>query len=237
MILHRLSRHFAHGTQDPYRALFHVLREGRTAAELAAAERAAATDERALDAYRAGEACHPLLPFADWASCRPALDRLGAVLVAGCRDHQAARALGFVPTHGSRTRARDGARPRRRRRAHRLPALAALLPARGGRADADGSLLEEQEQGVRRARSRRSAPARRPSGSRRRGGRGSACAGRARVGAARRSASQRSASCRGCGTAFSVATRIRFRYCSSPWSPGRIAGWTSTVGNAVRYVL
>ena len=100
VILHRFSRHFAHGTQDPYRALFHALREGRTAAELAVSERAAATDERARDAYRAGRACHPLLPYADWSSCRPALDRLGAVLVAGCRDHQAARTLGFVPTHG-----------------------------------------------------------------------------------------------------------------------------------------
>ena len=27
-------------------------------------------------------------------------DRLGAVLVAGCRDAAAARQLGFVPTHG-----------------------------------------------------------------------------------------------------------------------------------------
>ena len=50
--------------------------------------------------YRAGRACHPLLPYVDWDSCRPALDRLGAVVVAGCRDHQAARTLGFVPTHG-----------------------------------------------------------------------------------------------------------------------------------------
>ena len=41
-----------------------------------------------------------MLPFADWDSCRPALDRLGAVLVAGCRDSAAARQLGFVPTHG-----------------------------------------------------------------------------------------------------------------------------------------
>jgi hypothetical protein len=100
IVLHRLSRHFAHGTQDPYRALFHALRDGRTDAELAEAEREARTDARALDAYRAGRACHPLLPYADWAGCRPALDRLGAVLVAGCRDHQAARTLGFVPTHG-----------------------------------------------------------------------------------------------------------------------------------------
>jgi hypothetical protein len=41
-----------------------------------------------------------VLPFAHWEACAPALDRLGAVLVAGCRDHAAARQLGFVPTHG-----------------------------------------------------------------------------------------------------------------------------------------
>ena len=100
IVLHRLSRHFAHGTQDPYRSLFHELREGQTSDDLASAEQAAANDERSLAAYRAGRACHPILPYADWESCRPALDRLGAVVVAGCRDHQAARALGFVPTHG-----------------------------------------------------------------------------------------------------------------------------------------
>jgi len=100
IVLHQLSRHFQHSTQDPYRSLFHALRDGRTTAELAAAEQAAATDERGLAAYRAGRACHPLLPYADWASCMPALDRLGAVVIAGCRDHQAARTLGFVPTHG-----------------------------------------------------------------------------------------------------------------------------------------
>jgi hypothetical protein len=100
IVLHRLTRHFAHGSQDPYRELFHALRDGRTGADVSEAERAAATDGRALEAYRAGRACHPLLPYVDWESCRPALDRLGAVLVAGCRDHQAARTLGFVPTHG-----------------------------------------------------------------------------------------------------------------------------------------
>jgi hypothetical protein len=100
IVLHRLSRHFMHGTQDPYRLLFHALRDGRTMSELANAEEAAATDERGLAAYRSGRACHPLLPYADWESCKPALDRLGAVVVAGCRDHQAARTLGFVPTHG-----------------------------------------------------------------------------------------------------------------------------------------
>jgi hypothetical protein len=100
IVLHRLGRHFEHRTQDPYRLLFHALRDGRTSSELAEAERAAATDERGLAAYRAGRACHPLLPYADWDSCRPALGRLGAVVIAGCRDHQAARTLGFVPTHG-----------------------------------------------------------------------------------------------------------------------------------------
>jgi hypothetical protein len=41
-----------------------------------------------------------VLPFADWSGCGPALSRLGHVLIAGCRDATAARALGFVPTHG-----------------------------------------------------------------------------------------------------------------------------------------
>ena len=100
IVLHRFSRHFAHGTQAPYRQLFHALRDGHTPDELLASERAAERDEQALAAYRAGRACHPLQPYADWASCRPALDRLGAVVVAGCRDHGAARTLGFVPTHG-----------------------------------------------------------------------------------------------------------------------------------------
>jgi hypothetical protein len=64
------------------------------------AERAAAEDAKAIAAYRERRTHHPLLPFADWSGCAPALGRLGAVLVAGCRDHDAARALGLVPTHG-----------------------------------------------------------------------------------------------------------------------------------------
>jgi hypothetical protein len=99
IILHRFDRRFAHPTQQPYRAFFHATRSGRDPAELAAAERDAATDERAIDLYRGGRTCHPLLPFADWAACQPALGRLGSVLVAGCRDAGAARQLGFVPTH------------------------------------------------------------------------------------------------------------------------------------------
>jgi hypothetical protein len=102
ILMHRFHRHFAHPTQQPYRAIFQAARTGgaREPEELAEAERLAATDERALTAYRARRACHPLLPFADWAGCMPALDRLGAVVVAGCRDAVAARQLGFVPARG-----------------------------------------------------------------------------------------------------------------------------------------
>ena len=99
MILHDLTRTFGHGPQTPYRALFQLLRDGGTDEQLAAGRDEATRDERALAAYRGGQAPHPLLPYSDWASCRPALERSGRVLVAGCRDAGAARALGFVPTH------------------------------------------------------------------------------------------------------------------------------------------
>jgi Lactate racemase N-terminal domain len=95
VLVHRLRRHFTHATR-PYRDFVAAAREG----DLRAAEAAAASDEKALKAYRDGHACHPLLPFSDWDSCRHAIARLGAVVVAGARDAQAARSLGFVPTHG-----------------------------------------------------------------------------------------------------------------------------------------
>jgi hypothetical protein len=95
VLVHSLTRAFAH-TQTPYRALFDELAAG---APLAETETAAGADDRSVEAYRAGRACHPLLPFADWAGCQPALARLGRVIVAGSRDAVAARALGFVPSH------------------------------------------------------------------------------------------------------------------------------------------
>ncbi len=100
ILLHRFHRHFAHPTQQPYRAIFQAARFGREPDDLAQAEREAAADERGLAAYRAGRSCHPLLPFADWAACGPALGRAGTVIVAGCRDAVAARQLGFVPARG-----------------------------------------------------------------------------------------------------------------------------------------
>jgi Lactate racemase N-terminal domain len=102
ILLHRFHRHFSHPTQQPYRAFFAATRGGGRpdASALLEAERNAAADARALQAYRSGRSCHPLLPFVDWDGCRPALGRLDHVLIAGCRDHAAARQLGFVPTHG-----------------------------------------------------------------------------------------------------------------------------------------
>jgi Lactate racemase N-terminal domain len=102
ILLSRFTRRFPHPTQQPYRALFQMLRSsgGREPEDLADAEQLAASDTRAIEGYRAGRSCHPLLPFAEWAACQPAIERLGAVLVAGCRDSAAARQLGFVPTHG-----------------------------------------------------------------------------------------------------------------------------------------
>lgn len=100
ILLHRFHRHFAHPGQQPYRTIFQALRTGpREPEELLDVERAAVEDERAIEAYRRGRTCHPLQPFADWAGCAPALGRLGAVIVAGCRDAVAARQLGFVPAH------------------------------------------------------------------------------------------------------------------------------------------
>ncbi|MDX6514685.1 MAG: lactate racemase [Gaiellaceae bacterium] len=98
ILLHGFERHFAHPTQQPYRAFFQATRLGRDPELLAEHERLAGQDERAIQLYREGRSCHPLLPFAHWESCQPALQRLGAVVVAGCRDATAARQLGFVPS-------------------------------------------------------------------------------------------------------------------------------------------
>src|SRR5206468_7025976 len=67
ILMHRFHRHFSHPTQQPYRAFFAATRgAGRPdASSLAVAERAAAGDARALQGYRSGRTCHPLLPFFD----------------------------------------------------------------------------------------------------------------------------------------------------------------------------
>jgi len=117
ILLHHFNRRFGHGTQRPYRAFFAASRRGVDPEGLEQAAEAAAHDPDALAAYRGGRSAHPLLPFADWEACRPAVERLGAVLVAGCRDAAAARRLGFVPTHGlgaalEMARGRAGRAPR-----------------------------------------------------------------------------------------------------------------------------
>ena len=100
VLLHPFSRVMGHGPQAPYRVLFTALREAG-ADGLARAEALAARDRRALSAYRAGAAPHPRLPFADWETCVEPLERAGRVIVAGCRDAGAARALGLVPSHNT----------------------------------------------------------------------------------------------------------------------------------------
>jgi hypothetical protein len=102
VLLHPFNRVMGHGPQAPYRTLFTALRDGGRP-RLRAAEATAARDRRALAAYRAGAAPHPRLPFADWDGCATVLDRAGAVIVGGCRDAGAARALGLVPSHSAAT--------------------------------------------------------------------------------------------------------------------------------------
>ena len=113
-------RRFTHPTQQPYRAFFQATRAGREPATLAEAERAAVADPRAIDHYRSGRTCHPMLPFADWDSCRPRarparrgprrrLPRLGGRSPARVRPHP--RCL---------CGARDGPRPGRRQDKHRI---------------------------------------------------------------------------------------------------------------------
>jgi hypothetical protein len=99
ILVHPFPRRFARPTQDPYRALFYEQRSARDIGAMRDAERAAVEDTRAMGDYRAGRACHPLQPFVEWSACDATSHRLGAVLIAGCRDATAARQLGFVPTH------------------------------------------------------------------------------------------------------------------------------------------
>jgi hypothetical protein len=97
ILVHRFRRQFARPTQQPYHVFFRSDPIARDPSLLAAAEEAVAADARAIEEYRAGRTVHPLLPFRDWEACRPALERLGAVYVAGARDASAVRQLGFVP--------------------------------------------------------------------------------------------------------------------------------------------
>ena len=100
ILVHRFRRIFARPTQQPYLVFFRSDPIARDPKLLAGAEEAVAADGKAIEEYRAGHTVHPLLPFRDWESCRPALRRLGAVYVAGARDAAAVRQLGFVPVGG-----------------------------------------------------------------------------------------------------------------------------------------
>ena len=99
ILLHDFTRRFQSPTQAPYRALFADARTARDRDAMRDAERAALADERRLSEYRAGRAVHPLQPFLEWSACDATANRVGSVLIAGCRDALAARQLGFVPVH------------------------------------------------------------------------------------------------------------------------------------------
>lgn len=99
ILVHPLPRRFPRPTQSPYRALFFDPRTARDSDAMREAERAAIEDAAAISDYRAGRSVHPLQPFVEWSACDAAAHRLGAVLIAGCRDSAAARQLGFVPVH------------------------------------------------------------------------------------------------------------------------------------------
>jgi hypothetical protein len=100
IILHPFPRRFQRPTQTPYRALFGDPRTAGDPDAMAEAEQRSGADPRALEEYRSGRACHPLQPFVEWSACDASAHRLGAVLIAGCRDAQVARQLGYVPVHG-----------------------------------------------------------------------------------------------------------------------------------------
>jgi hypothetical protein len=100
ILVHPFPRRFPHPTQAPYRALFFDARTARDSEAMREAEAAAVADPKAIADYRAGRTCHPLQPFLEWSACDATAHRLGAVLIAGCRDAQSARQLGFVPVHG-----------------------------------------------------------------------------------------------------------------------------------------
>jgi hypothetical protein len=102
VLLHGLRPTFDTRPGAPHRALYEALRRPEAEA-VAEAEHAVATDPVAVRAYRAGHAPHPLQPFADWASCMPALEAAGRVIVGGCRDAGAARRLRMIPSHSPQT--------------------------------------------------------------------------------------------------------------------------------------
>jgi hypothetical protein len=102
VLLHSLRPTFDQRPGATHRALYEALRYPDPEA-VRAAERAAAADPTAIKGYRAGQAPHPLQPFADWDSCRPLSELAGRVIVGGCRDAGAARRLGFVPSHSAQT--------------------------------------------------------------------------------------------------------------------------------------
>ncbi len=122
ILLHPFDRRFPHPSQSPYRTFFNALRalgsRAATEPQSSPSQSAPLRPTRAQSTSIAAAApATLLLPFVEWAGCLPAVERLGAVLVAGSRDAMAARQFGFVPTRNlstalSMARARTSGSPR-----------------------------------------------------------------------------------------------------------------------------
>ena len=108
-------RRFPHPTQQPFalssrpcaRRRPRARRIGRCGAERGA-------DSRVPRRLSRRPLLHPLLPFAEWSACQPAIGRLGAVLDSGLPGLRRGAADGLRADPRHRPGARDGARPSRR---------------------------------------------------------------------------------------------------------------------------
>ena len=99
ILVHPFPRRFPSPDADAVpRAVLRAAHRARRRRD--ARRRGAATNAQASPTTARGQTCHPLQPFVEWKACDAAPERLGAVLIAGCRDSLAARQLGFVPVHG-----------------------------------------------------------------------------------------------------------------------------------------
>ena len=127
VLLHPFSRTTGHGPQAPYRALLAALRDGPAGARVREAEAVAGRDRRAWPRIAPGGRPTRGCRSPTGTRARPALERAGRVIVAGCRDASGGALARLRAEPQPRDRDRHGARASRRRPARRA-ARAALRP-------------------------------------------------------------------------------------------------------------
>ena len=101
ILLHRFHRRFAHPTQLPYRAFFQATRAGLDPELVEEAERTAAADERRSTSIAPAGPAIRSCPMPTGRRSAAQTERLGTVIVGGCRDAAGARHLGFVPARSA----------------------------------------------------------------------------------------------------------------------------------------